>query len=71
MALDLVKEISPSFVIPMHYAVDGVKEPLTKLAGLEKFLEKNKFPVSPESVHKAKLDLGSLPDDTQVLLMNG
>ncbi len=71
MALDIVKEISPSYVIPMHYAVDGVKEPLTKLAGLEKFLEKNKFPVSPESVHKAKLDLGSLPDDTQVLLMNG
>lgn len=71
MALDIVKEISPSYVIPMHFAVDGVKEPLTKLAGLEKFLEKNKFPVSPESVHKAKLDLGSLPDDTQVLLMNG
>ncbi len=71
MALDIVKEISPSYVIPMHFAVDGVKEPLTKLAGLEKFLEKNKFPVSPESVHKVKLDLGSLPDDTQVLLMNG
>lgn len=71
MALDIVKEISPSYVIPMHFAVDGIKEPLTKLAGLEKFLEKNKFPVSPESVHKAKLDLGSLPDDTQVLLMNG
>lgn len=71
MALDVVKEISPSYVIPMHYKTETSKEPLTKLAGLDKFLEKNKFPVSLESVHKIKLDLGSMPDDTQVLLMNG
>jgi hypothetical protein len=38
--------------------------------GLEKFLGKNKLPVVGEAVHKMKLDLGSMPDDTQVLLMN-
>lgn len=69
-ALDIVKEISPSYFIPMHFKTDKSKDTLTKLERLDKFLERNKYPVAPESVHKIKLDLGSMPDDTQVLLMN-
>ncbi len=70
-AMEAIKEISPSYVIPMHFKMATSKEPLTQMAGMEKFLEKNKYPVTSESVHKIKLDLGSLPDDTQILLMNG
>jgi L-ascorbate metabolism protein UlaG (beta-lactamase superfamily) len=68
-AMEMVKEVQPSYVVPMHY-----KTNLTKIEGLstlENFMEKNKLPVAGESVHKIKLDEGSLPDDTQVLLMNG
>ncbi len=68
---EVVKEISPSYLIPMHYKTDKTKGELTTLEPLSKFLEKNKYPVTAESVHKIKLDQSSLPDDTQVLLMNG
>ena len=68
---EVAKEISPSYLIPMHYKTDNTKGDLTSLEPLSKFLEKNKYAVTPESVHKIKLDQSSLPDDTQVLLMNG
>lgn len=70
-ALEIVKDISPSYVIPMHYKTKDSKPGLEKLETLEKFLEKNKLPVAGEAVHKIKIDQGSLPDDTQILLMNG
>lgn len=65
--LDLIKEIQPSYVIPMHYKTAGGIE---ELATLESFLEKNKLPLAGETVHKIKIEESSLPDDTQVLLMN-
>lgn len=58
--MDLINDIQPSYVIPMHFTADT----------LEEFLDKNKFVVSGEPVHKVKIDEGSLPDDTQVLIMN-
>lgn len=70
LALKIVKEISPAYVVPMHYQTDNTDESLKVLAPLSTFLEKSKFPVTSESVHKIKLDQSSLPDDTQVLLMN-
>jgi L-ascorbate metabolism protein UlaG (beta-lactamase superfamily) len=66
--MEVVKEIQPSYVIPMHYKVSGGK--IEELTPLESFLEKNKLPVTPEAVHKAKIEESSLPDDTQILLMN-
>ena len=68
-AMEMIKEIQPSYAIPMHFRTSASK--IQELTTLESFLEKNKFPVSGESVHKIKLDEGSLPDDTQILLMNG
>lgn len=58
--MDLISDIAPSYIVPMHF----------KKENLEEFLDKNKFVVSGEPVHKIKIDEGSLPDDTQVLLMN-
>jgi L-ascorbate metabolism protein UlaG (beta-lactamase superfamily) len=69
-ALEIVKDVSPGFVVPMHYKTDKASEGLSKLTTLAHFLEKNKFPTTAESVHKIKLEQSSLPDDTQVLLMN-
>lgn len=69
-AIDLIKEIQPNYVVPMHYQVPGMGLEFEGLESLEKFLEKNKLPLAGEAVHKIKLDMSSLPDDTQVLLMN-
>ena len=68
--MELIKDIQPSYVIPMHYKVPGMSEDFAKKHTLTEFLEKNKFLVSGEPVHKIKVDEGSLPDDTQVLIMN-
>lgn len=75
-ALDLdevmsqIKEIQPSYVIPMHYKISGMTEKFDSYNTLEDFLEKNKFVVAGEPVHKIKIEENSLPDDTQVLIMN-
>lgn len=68
--MSLIKEIQPSYVVPMHYKVAGVFEDFSNKHSLEDFLDKNKFLVAGEPVHKIKIDSGSLPDDTQVLIMN-
>lgn len=70
-ATDLIKEIQPSVVIPMHFKVNGMKEDFATLGTLEQFLDKCKLPLMGEAVHKTKIDESSLPDDTQVLVMNG
>lgn len=68
--MELIKDIQPSYVIPMHYKVAGMTEAWSAKHTLEEFLDKNKFLVAGEPVHKIKVDEGSLPDDTQVLIMN-
>ena len=68
-ALNLADEVQPSYIIPMHYQTLNSK--IDGLAKLEVFLEKNKYPLAGEPVHKVKIESSSLPDDTQVLLMNG
>ena len=68
--MDLIKDIQPSYVIPMHYRVAGMTEAWAEKHTLEEFLDKNKFLVAGEALHKIKVDEGSLPDDTQVLIMN-
>jgi len=68
--MELMKELQPSYVVPMHYKMDGMTEPFAKMHTLQEFLDKNKFVVTGEPVHKIKVDPDSLPDDTQVLIMN-
>lgn len=69
-AMDLIKEIQPSYAIPMHFKTAASKDGLEALSTLEIFMEKNKFPLAGEPVHKVKVDQSSLPDDTQILVMN-
>lgn len=68
--IDLVKDLQPSYLIPMHYKVPGLKEEWSAKHTLDEFLDKNKFLVSGEPVHKVKVDIGSLPEETQVMIMN-
>lgn len=69
--MELIKDIQPSYVIPMHFRVEGMDPKWSVKHTLQEFLDKNKFVVAGEPVHKIKVDEGSLPDDTQVLIMNG
>ena len=68
---DLINDIQPSLVIPMHYGVPGLKSGVDALLPLQNFLDKNKYPLAGETSHKIKVEESSLPDDTQVAIMNG
>lgn len=70
-AMELVNDIAPSLVIPMHYNVPGMKPEVDSLMPLQNFLDKNKYPLAGEPSHKIKVEESSLPDDTQVAIMNG
>lgn len=70
-ATDLIKEIQPAIVVPMHYKTAGIKEGFGELATLDQFRDKCKLPVMGEMIHKTKIDESDLPDDTQILVMNG
>lgn len=68
--MELINDLQPSYVIPMHYRVPGMKPEWAVKHTLQDFLDKNKYVVAGEPVHKMKIDQDSLPDDTQVLIMN-
>ena len=62
---EVVSQISPKLVIPMHYAVNGAS---TDLQGPEKFL--NEMAVTePLRQPKAQITPTSLPDEVQVVLL--
>lgn len=66
----LVKEMSPSIIVPMEFKVDGLKEEVGSLPTLEKFLEKNNMKVVENGVDKIKVDKNKLPEDMQVVVLN-
>lgn len=68
---ETIKAFAPSLVVPMHYRVEGMKGAVDALAPLSTFMEKSKWPVFGEPMHKIKLDKSALPDDTSILVMNG
>lgn len=68
--MELIKDLQPSFVIPMHFKVAGMLSVWNEKHSLQDFLDKNKFLVAGEPVHKIKIDESSLPEDTQILIMN-
>jgi L-ascorbate metabolism protein UlaG (beta-lactamase superfamily) len=65
-AAEVVSQISPKIVIPMHFAIDGGS---TDLQPVDKFLQE--MAVSePIRQPKAVVTPSSLPDETQVILLD-
>ncbi|MEW5985340.1 MAG: MBL fold metallo-hydrolase [Chloroflexota bacterium] len=64
-AAELVSMLEPSIVIPMHYRLPGLR---LELDGVERFLkEMGVTEASPEN--SLKIAAGSLPEETQVVLL--
>ena len=64
-AAKTVKKIEPRLVIPMHYALPGLK---IKLAPVEDFLKEYGI-VRPEQLGKLSLKKKDLPDETKVVVL--
>ncbi len=66
LAADVVNQIEPRVVIPMTYAVDGLKENLAQVTDFLKALG-----VKPDAVPKYKIQKKDLPmEDMQVVLLS-
>jgi L-ascorbate metabolism protein UlaG (beta-lactamase superfamily) len=63
-AAEVVAQIGPKIVIPMHFSVDGASN---DLGGPEKFL--HEMAVEPIRQPKAQVTPSSLPDETQVVVL--
>lgn len=65
-AAEVVSQITPKIVIPMHFAVDGAS---SDLQGPETFLQEMAV-AEPIRQPKAVVTPSSLPDETQVVLLD-
>ncbi len=65
-AAEVVSQMSPRLVIPMHFATDGASN---DLQGPEKFLQEMAV-TDPMRQPKAVVTSSSLPDETQVLMLD-
>jgi L-ascorbate metabolism protein UlaG (beta-lactamase superfamily) len=68
-ANDVIREIQPSIVIPMHYATEQhVKENFGKLSTVQDFLEEGGFSdVTPQE--KLSITKQQLPEEMEVVLL--
>jgi len=66
IAVEIVKQINPHIVIPMHYKIDSA---VANLSPVDKFLKKMGI---PETQTKTTLSItqSSLPTSTQVVILN-
>ena len=63
-AAEVVAQIGPKIVIPMHFGVDGASK---DLQGPDKFL--HEMATEPIRQPKAQVTVSSLPDETQVVVL--
>jgi L-ascorbate metabolism protein UlaG (beta-lactamase superfamily) len=63
-AAEVVAQVGPKIVIPMHYAVDGGS---SDLGAADKFL--HEMAAEPIRQPKAQVTSASLPDETQVVVL--
>lgn len=65
-AADIVSQLEPKIVIPMHYGLPGLK---FELAPVEDFMKEMGFE-SVEALPKLSITKDKLPDELQVILLN-
>ena len=69
-AAKITKAVSPSIVIPMHYQVPGLNSQISEhLAGPESFV-KEMGAEGIEPLEKLSVSPSTLPEDTQVVVLN-
>ncbi|HAU98892.1 MAG: Zn-dependent hydrolase of the beta-lactamase fold-like protein [Microgenomates group bacterium GW2011_GWF2_45_18] len=67
-ALATIKQINPSYVIPMHFKTDSSKGEYEQLAPLADFLKL--YGLSKEPVTEFSISVGSLPEETELVVMS-
>jgi len=68
-ACQVIAQLSPRLIIPMHYATPAYKSDGTPLDGVDKFC-KEMGVEPPEPVARLSITTSSLPAETQITLMS-
>jgi len=61
-AWEIIKQIKPKIIVPMHYKIGGLSLPI---AGIDAFLEQNPYKVLPVG-NEIEIDKEELPDEPEV-----
>jgi L-ascorbate metabolism protein UlaG (beta-lactamase superfamily) len=64
--VEVINQLEPRVVIPMHYQIDGLKLP-EQLDNLEKFIKE--LGIAPEYEEKLKISKKDLPADATKLVI--
>jgi L-ascorbate metabolism protein UlaG (beta-lactamase superfamily) len=68
-ASDMITNMSPSIVVPMHYKIKGMNKEFEVLKEVSDFLDKTGLEVMTEGVDKMKIDARTLPENTKVAVL--
>lgn len=66
-AREVVKKIDPSFVIPMHYKVEGMSEVFKDLASVDEFV--NEITIEPKRMEKLNVTDLSIPEEMELVIL--
>lgn len=64
-APDIISQIEPKIIVPMHYKIDGLKAPLEEVSVFLKSMGKEKL----ESVAKLSISRERLPEEPEVVIL--
>lgn len=67
-AVEVIKQIEPLIVIPMHFKVEGMDENFSKFSGVEQFL-KEMGVENAEKLDKLSITKDKLPEETKVVVL--
>lgn len=69
-AVKVAKSLSPSYVIPMHYNREGLKQDVFEgVSGVDEFLQEMGVDSNREPVEKLSVSPSTLPEDTTAVVM--
>ncbi len=67
-ACEVVAQLEPKVVIPMHYKVAGMKEGFDKLAGADDFIKK--MGVEAKKMDKLDVKKNGFPEEMEIVVLN-
>ena len=67
LAVKVIQQVEPSYVIPMHYRTPQHAAELASLATVEDFLKE--YGVSPTPQPKLNLEKGKIPEETELVIL--
>jgi L-ascorbate metabolism protein UlaG (beta-lactamase superfamily) len=67
---EIISNMSPSIVVPMHYKAKGMKDEFKTLREVDEFTKSSSLEVMIEGENRIKIDVNSLPENTKIAVLS-